>query len=36
MEIQILSNSKIGQLRIALNEKGKTVICLADEEKAVR
>ena len=30
MEIQIFSNSKFGQLRVALNENGKTVFCLAD------
>ena len=35
MEIQIFSNSKFGQLRVALNEKGETVFCLADVCKAL-
>ena len=35
MEIQIFSNSKFGQLRVALNEKGETVVCLADVCKAL-
>ena len=35
MEIQIFSNSKFGQLRAALNEKGETVVCLADVCKAL-
>ena len=35
MEIQIFSNSKFGQLRVALNEKGETVFCLADVFKAL-
>ena len=35
MEIQIFSNSKFGQLRVALNEKGETVFCLADVSKAL-
>ena len=30
MEIHIFSNSKFGQLRVALNQKGETVVCLAD------
>ena len=35
MEIQIFSNSKFGQLRVALNENGETVVCLADVCKAL-
>ena len=35
MEIQIFSNSKFGQLRVALNEKGEMVFCLADVCKAL-
>ena len=35
MEIQIFSNSKFGQLRVALNENGETVFCLADVCKAL-
>ena len=35
MEIQIFSNSKFGQLRVALNEKGETVVCLAYVCKAL-
>ena len=35
MEIQIFSNSKFGQLRVVLNEKGETVVCLADVCKAL-
>ena len=35
MEIQIFSNSKFGQLRVALNEKWETVFCLADVCKAL-
>ena len=35
MEIQIFTNSKFGQLRVALNEKGETVFCLADVCKAL-
>ena len=35
MEIQIFTNSKFGQLRVALNEKGETVVCLADVCKAL-
>ena len=35
MEIQIFSNSKFGQLRVALNEKGETVFCLEDVCKAL-
>ena len=35
MEIKIFSNSKFGQLRVALNEKGETVVCLADVCKAL-
>ena len=35
MEIQIFSNSKFGQLRVALNEKGEAVVCLADVCKAL-
>ena len=35
MEIHIFSNSKFGQLRVALNEKGETVVCLADVCKAL-
>ena len=35
MEIKIFSNSKFGQLRVALNEKGETVFCLADVCKAL-
>ena len=34
MEIQIFSNSKFGQLRVALNENGETVVCLSDVCKA--
>ena len=35
MEIKIFSNSKFGQLRVALNEKGETVFCLVDVCKAL-
>ena len=35
MEIQIFNNSKFGQLRVALNEKGETVFCLVDVCKAL-
>ena len=35
MEIQIFSNSKFGQLRVALNGNGETVFCLADVCKAL-
>ena len=35
MEIKNFSNSKFGQLRVALNEKGETVFCLADVCKAL-
>ena len=35
MEIQIFSNSKFGQLRVALTENGETVFCLADVCKAL-
>ena len=35
MEIQIFSNSKFGQLRVALNENGETVFCLTDVCKAL-
>ena len=35
MEIQIFSNSKFGQLRVALNEKGETMACLSDVCKAL-
>ena len=35
MEIQIFSNSKFGQLRVAMNEKGETVFCLVDVCKAL-
>ena len=35
MEIQIFSNSKFGQLRVALNEKGETMVCLSDVCRAL-